>query len=171
MRATGSDMILHADQELTCGDVMRTARAMAYAESCALRPPVTSEPPPPDPSFKFTVTCPKCGGPVAYTAGCKPEPARITAMFFCAPCGHAWQFVAGLIPAFTSAGVPKPRAPVDEIQCGTEQGYQLHRRRRKRGEPGGESCDACKAAHRQYENARGERQPTRKARYENQQAS
>lgn len=156
----------------TCGDVMKRLRSAANQEALALRPPLQLDlAPHPLPFYYLSVSCPKCGEPMEHTAGCVPTPTRITAMFYCEPCHHTWQFIGGLVAAFTTAAVPKPKPKADEIQCGTEQGYQLHRRRRKRGEPGGESCDPCKAAHRMYENDRVERQPQRKARYERQQAS
>lgn len=139
----------------TIGDVMKGLRHVAYQESLALRPPPCLDLiPPPRPVYALEVTCPKCGDPMEFTAGCIPTPSRITAMFFCGPCRCSWQFIGGLVAAFASSGVPKPRTDVDEIECGTEPGYQLHRRRRKRGEPGGESCDECKAAHRKHENSR-----------------
>lgn len=139
------------------GDMMKEARMMAYLESCGLRSGLVI---PPEPetacvsAVLMGITCPTCGSCMEFLTNSAPAKTRVTAMFLCPQCHVHWQFIGGLELAFREPTPGVVRRKAEDIVCGTEEGYQLHRRRRKAGLPGGESCDDCKAAHRVCEAGR-----------------
>lgn len=144
------------DGDRTVGDVMHELRVMAYLESCALRngldiPPDVS---PCVKSVVMPISCPTCGSCMEFVTNSAPATMRVTAMFLCPKCHVHWQFIGGLERAFREPTPTVPQRKAEDIECGTEPGYQLHRRRRKAGLPGGVSCDECKLAHRIYERSR-----------------
>lgn len=84
----------------TIGGLMRLARAEALAESRALRPDA-----PPlgirvDLNYRFTVTCPRCGGPLRHvtnTAEPRMVGLEVGAVAECTACGDSFVVRVALV--------------------------------------------------------------------------
>lgn len=80
---------------------------------------------------RYQITCPYCGGPLELQQQLQSLPSRAVDTVTCArrDCRREWAYVRELALIRRNNG------------CGTDNGYQAHRRS---GEP---PCDPCKAAH------------------------
>ena len=98
--------------------------------------------------------CEKCGGELRTVVVGRIIAGREgNTMFECAECRSPYLVTVSLRPAFADLTTDLPNNRKVAV-CGTEAGYEKHRR-----ETGKVECEPCKAAHRKGNARRAQRRP------------